>query len=163
MLNSNQSKTWMQQQRTTSHLYVSLGARVVFPCLIEEGWMKHRGDQGSMDSIQPAPPSSSQLPSARLDVWRLYSVWSMGDLSISRPLEAGNLYSSSRTACSALCGDGSVPLCPFLLLTSSAAHWLGTTDTYSNLALIVKKKPKKTSKMMLFVMLNVFTFNNKAK
>lgn len=87
----------------------------------------------------------------------------IGDLSISWPLEAGNLYSSGLTGCSALCGEGSIPVCPLLVCTSSAAHCRGTTEAVeglmyvsdSNLTLCVKLDKRATLKVKVFVMWDI--------
>lgn len=83
----------------------------LFLQLTEEGWVKHIGGRGRMDSTPT--PHIHPLPAALCTsgcLKTLYCVEHGRFVNKSASTEADNLYSSSLTACRALCGEGSVPL-----------------------------------------------------
>lgn len=124
---------------------------LLFLHLIQEGWVKGRGGRAvwtSPNHHHPPPPADLCTSGCLKNI---YTVCSMGGLSIHSRLEAGYLYSSSLTACGTLCGEGSVPLCPSPPLTSSATHRYAY-ESYSNLVLSMRLEERTALKVILFVM-----------
>lgn len=139
-------------ENTTPHRNISLGVCVtIVPAPHTRRMGERQRGQGSVDKPQPPPPPPPADLCTSGCLKNIYTVCSMGGLSIHSRLEAGYLYSSSLTACGTLCGEGSVPLCPSPPLTSSATHRYAY-ESYSNLVLSMRLEERTALKVILFVM-----------